>query len=130
MRLNTGIIGCGNIAKSVHLPILVKNPDIKAVFISDTDAKALENTGERFGIEKNRRFQDYRELLGSVDAVFILTPPHTHFALVVDCLKHGKHIFVEKPLCLTADEAQSIEKQQGIPVSLWRQAITSGSCRN
>ena len=113
MKLNIGIIGCGNIAKSVHLPILVKNPDIKAVFISDTDTSALENTGERFGIEKNRRFQDYRELLGSVDAVFILTPPHTHFALVVDCLKHGKHIFVEKPLCLTADEAQSIEKTAG-----------------
>ncbi|MCX9012535.1 MAG: Gfo/Idh/MocA family oxidoreductase [Candidatus Methanoperedens sp.] len=113
MKLNIGIIGCGNIAKSVHLPILVKNPDIKAVFISDTDAKALENIGERFGIEGNRRFPDYSEFLGFVDAVFILTPPHTHYALVMDCLNHKKHIFVEKPLCMTADEALSIEKTAG-----------------
>jgi predicted dehydrogenase len=113
MKLNIGIIGCGNIAKSAHLPILVKNPDIEAVFISDTDAKALENIGEQFGIEKNRRFLDYRELLGSVEAVFILTPPHTHYDLVMDCLGHGKHIFVEKPLCMTADEALSIEKTAG-----------------
>lgn len=113
MKLNIGIIGCGNIAKSVHLPILMKSPDIKAVLISDTDAKALENTGERFGIERNRRFLDYRELLGFVDAVFILTPPHTHYALVMDCLDYGKHIFVEKPLCMMADEALSIEKTAG-----------------
>src|SRR5574341_2388980 len=99
MKLNIGIIGCGNIAKNVHLPILVKNPDIKAIYISDTDAGALESTGRRFGIEDSRRFQDYRELLGYVDAVFILTPSHTHYALVIDCINSGKHVFVEKPLC-------------------------------
>ncbi len=110
MKLDIGIIGCGNIAKSVHLPILVKNPDIKTIYISDTDLKALESIGEDFGIEESRRFLDYRELLTCVDAVFILTPPHTHYALVLDCLNHKKHVFVEKPLCMAADEANSIEK--------------------
>ncbi len=110
MKLNIGIIGCGNIAKNVHLPILLKNPDIKTLYISDTDMNALNSIGERFGIGESRRFQDYREFPGFVDAVFILTPPHTHYALVTDCLDRGKHVFVEKPLCMTADEALSIEK--------------------
>ncbi len=110
MKLNIGIIGCGNIARSVHLPILVKNPDVRAIYLSDTDIKALESIGKNFGIEESRRFQDYRELLGYVDAVFILTPTHTHYALVIDCLNYGKHVFVEKPLCMTANEADSIEK--------------------
>ncbi len=110
MKITIGIIGCGNIANNVHLPILVKNPDIKAIFISDTDIKQLESTGNRFGIEENRKFQDYRELLNQVDAVFILTPPHTHYALVIDCLNNGKHVFVEKPLCMEASEAIDIKK--------------------
>lgn len=110
MKLNIGIIGCGNIANSVHLPILVKNPDINAIFISDTDIKRLESTGKRFGVEESRKFPDYRELLNHVDAVFILTPPYTHYALVIDCLNSGRHVFVEKPLCMEAGEAINIEK--------------------
>lgn len=111
MKLNVGIIGCGNIAKNVHLPILIRNPDVKAIYISDTDTKTLKDIGEHFGIEDNRRFQDYRELLSYVDAVFVLTPPHTHYALVVDCLNNGKQVFVEKPLCMTANEALDIERR-------------------
>lgn len=110
MKINIGIIGCGNIAQSVHLPILIKNPDIKSIFVSDTDMRALENTCKRFGIKACRSFQDYRKFLDQVDAVFILTPPHTHHALVIDCLKYGRHVFVEKPLCMTAEEAVDIKK--------------------
>jgi len=98
MKLNIGIIGCGNIAKTVHLPILVKNPDINNIFISDIDPKLMNETGEHFGIEKSKMFEDYLQFLDMVEAVFILTPPHTHYAIVMECLKYGKHVFVEKPL--------------------------------
>lgn len=111
MKLNIGIIGCGNIAKNVHLPILIKNPDVKAIYISDTNTKTLKDVGEHFSIEDNRRFQDYRELLSYVDAVFVLTPTHTHYTLVVDCLNSGKQVLVEKPLCMTAGEALDIERR-------------------
>lgn len=109
MKLNIGIIGCGNIAKTVHLPILVKNPDIKNTYISDLDPALLEEIGERFGINSSKRFSDYRELLDLVDAVFILTPPHTHYAIVMESLGHGKHVFVEKPLCMAPNEANDIK---------------------
>jgi predicted dehydrogenase len=110
MKLNIGIIGCGNIAKTVHLPILVKNPDINNIFISDIDPKLMNEIGEHFGIEKSKLVENYLQLLDMVDAVFILTPPHTHYAIVMECLKHGKHVFVEKPLCLESDEGNKIKK--------------------
>jgi predicted dehydrogenase len=109
MKLNIGIIGCGNIAKTVHLPILVKNPDINNICISDLDPALLNETGERFGIDGSKRVSDYRELLDLVEAVFILTPPHTHYAIVMESLGHGKHVFVEKPLCMTPNEANDIK---------------------
>ena len=110
MKLNIGIIGCGNIARTVHLPILVKNPDINNIFLSDIDSKLMEEIGEQFGIEKSKMVEDYLQLLDKVDAVFILTPPHTHYAIVMESLKHGKHVFVEKPLCLESNEANNIKK--------------------
>ena len=109
MKLNIGIIGCGNIAKTVHLPILVKNPEINNIYISDIDPALMQETGERFGIESSKRFSDYKEMLDHVDAVFILTPPHTHYAIVKESLGHGKHVFVEKPLCMAPNEANEIK---------------------
>lgn len=110
MKLNIGIIGCGSIAKSVHLPILSKSPIINNIFISDIDPDLLRETGERFGIDDAKRSHDYMELLDKVDAVFILTPPHTHYSIVMESLGKRKHVFVEKPLCLDPTEAREIMK--------------------
>ncbi len=111
MKLNIGIIGCGNIAKTVHLPILSKSPVIDNIFISDIDPNLLRETGERFGIGPDKRFEDYRVLLNKVDAVFILTPPHTHYSIAIECLGRNTHVFVEKPLCMDPDEAREILKK-------------------
>jgi len=52
---------------------------------------------------------DYRELLdNTVDAVVIATPPVTHYALAKECLLHDKHVLVEKPLAMRADDAADL----------------------
>jgi predicted dehydrogenase len=51
------------------------------------------------------------ELLGEVDAVFIATPPESHAALAARCLPHA-HVYVEKPVAMTANEADKLAKVQ------------------
>ena len=55
-------------------------------------------------------YADYRQLLQdkSIDAVFIATPEHLHYPMLIDALKAGKHIYTEKPLAHTIEEGESI----------------------
>ncbi len=55
---------------------------------------------------------DYRELLAdpSIDAVFIMTPEHLHFPMVMAAIKAKKHIYVEKPIAHTIEEGAQIVK--------------------
>jgi predicted dehydrogenase len=75
------------------------------VTASGTSAR---HAGDRYGFELSAT--DYRVVLedGQVDSVVIATRPDLHAGLVVEALRAGKHVFVEKPLALTPDEARSI----------------------
>lgn len=59
-----------------------------------------------------KTFVDYKELLAekSIDAVIIATPEHLHHRMLLDALAAGKHVYVEKPLAHTVEEAQEIMK--------------------
>jgi predicted dehydrogenase len=57
-----------------------------------------------------RAYSDYRELLAKedVDAVMIATPDHTHAVITLEALKRGKHVYCEKPLTWSVDEARRV----------------------
>jgi predicted dehydrogenase len=57
---------------------------------------------------KTRALGDYRELLGAVDAVSVVTPTPAHFAIARDFLEHGAHVLVEKPITETASQAREL----------------------
>jgi len=63
---------------------------------------------------KARRFRDFREMLekmgGEIDAVVVSTPDHTHFAATMAAMELGKHVFCEKPLTHTVEEARLMKK--------------------
>ena len=46
----------------------------------------------------------------NIDAIFVITPPHTHFELADQALKNNKHVFVEKPITLSYNEALNLKK--------------------
>lgn len=101
--MRAAVIGAGQISKQ-HLGALAKCGDVKIVGVCDLSPVMAEAAAERFGIES--WFSDYRRLLDEKrpDAVHILTPPSSHFAIAGDCLRHGAHVLVEKPI--TEDIAQ------------------------
>jgi len=107
-QINVGVIGpgwCGGIranACAIH-------PLVNQLHLAEIDAERLAVvTGET-----NPHFttDDYHEILRNddVDAMFIsATPESTHYPMIRDCLEAGKHVFVEKPVASTMEEADEV----------------------
>ncbi|KPV64726.1 MAG: putative oxidoreductase [Candidatus Bathyarchaeota archaeon BA1] len=110
MPLKVGVAGCGRVATTIHLPSLQRIGDVKVVAAVDIDEGRLHEALERYHIEEG--YADYRLMLerADIDAVFVCTPPETHFRIVVDSIKHGKHVLCEKPIASTVEEGLAIKK--------------------
>lgn len=104
-----GIIGAGNFTSSTLLPALVKtNANIK--YIADLDGLPAKNLAKRFHI--SNAVSDHQMILKdeSIDLVMVITRHNAHARLVIDAINEGKHVFVEKPLCLNEKELNEILK--------------------
>ena len=99
-----GILGAGHLGK-IHIRILLEIAGWELVGFFDPDETNAAQVIEKFGL---RRFASLQELLEEVDAVDIVTPTVTHFELAKKAVSAGKHIFVEKPLVNTLDEAKKL----------------------
>jgi len=97
-----GIIGIGKWGKN-HLRSL-SDIDCNLIGISDVDIKK-KKLAEEFGV---KFFQDYKQLLGEVDAVTVTAPTDTHYQIVIDCLNTGKHVLVEKPIATTSEQSEEL----------------------
>ena len=104
------LIGAGHFAKSMHLPLLQK---MRGDF-------ALQAVVSRRGHDADAVARQYEAALSAtdvdtvldhpdVDALLIATRHDSHAELVIKALEHGKHVLVEKPLCLTPAELDAIE---------------------
>jgi predicted dehydrogenase/threonine dehydrogenase-like Zn-dependent dehydrogenase len=110
-RVRVAVIGAGGFAQSTHLPNLRRLQDrfaLQAV-VTRTGTTAAAVARQYDGAVAAT---DYRQVLDDrdVDAVLICTRHHLHAAQVVDALRAGKHVFVEKPLALTPAELAEVTK--------------------
>jgi predicted dehydrogenase/threonine dehydrogenase-like Zn-dependent dehydrogenase len=104
-----GLIGAGNFAGQVLLPAIAKN-DVRLKSIASGGGVTGTHLGKKFGFElsttdTNSIFND-----PDINTVFITTRHNSHAKYVIKGLKTGKHIFVEKPLCLNNTELGQIVK--------------------
>jgi hypothetical protein len=80
------------------------------VALCDVDERRADETHKRF--PKTKRYADFRKMLdeihGQIDAVVVSTPDHTHAVVAAAAMKHGKHVYCEKPLCRTVHEARTL----------------------
>ena len=117
--LRVAIVGCGKIADQ-HVLALQRVADCQCVAVCDRELLMARQLAQRFGI--SGCFSDVREMLTaeSPDVVHITTPPQSHFSLAMQCLELGKHVYLEKPFTVTADEAQTLldfAKNQGLKMT-------------
>lgn len=105
--IRIGLIGAGGIA-GAHVAGYRRNPDlVELTAVADPAREHAERRAEGTGAEI---FADYRTMLerAELDAVDICLPHALHRDAVVAAAQAGKHVLVEKPLCLTLDEARDI----------------------
>ena len=105
-----GIIGCGHIAKDVHLGNAFSNPRIRVKWCCDLSDENLAYVQEHYNPENVTK--NYREILEDeeVQGVLILTTHDIRLSLIKDAAEAGKAIFVEKPMSTTVKESYDIMK--------------------
>ena len=131
-RLRVGLIGCGGLAQGSHIPALLRmkesdNVDIAAV--CDVYQKRLDQAAEKTGAKP---IKDYRQLLEQkdIDYVAIVTPEHWHAKMTIDAADAGKHIYCEKPMTWSIDEAKRVVakiKQTGVKMQVGVQGMSDDS---
>jgi predicted dehydrogenase len=106
MRL--GIIGCGTVAQTMHVPHAVELPETELLALSDPAADRVETLADRYGVPG--RYAAVEELLADaaaleLDAVVVCTPMQHHAEVVEATLEAGLHTLVEKPLAAAPADA-------------------------
>lgn len=105
--LKIGILGVGHLGK-IHLKcIQLADSRYELVGFFDPDDRNAQEAVEQYGV---RRFSDPEALIDAVDVVDIVTPTSTHFELASRAIRRGKHLFIEKPLTRTVEEAEMLIK--------------------
>jgi predicted dehydrogenase len=104
--LKVGVIGAGHLGK-FHLNNWANIEDVKLVGFCDTDDANASQVAQKYAIP---RFENAEDLIDACDALDIVAPTSFHFSLCESAIKKGKHVFVEKPLANTMDEARELVK--------------------
>ena len=124
--VGVGMVGTGAMG-SGHMGTYMKIPGYRIAAVCDIDDKALENAKAKSGAPG---YKDYRELLDrkDVDMVSVVTSNVSHAPIAIAALEAGKHVFLEKPISMTVDEAKKIREardksgkkvQVGVCVRFW-----------
>jgi predicted dehydrogenase len=108
-RLRVGVIGLGEVAQIVHLPVLQSLPELfEVTAVCDISPGLLERVGDRYRVPD--RHTDAKEMVESVDldCVLVLNSDEYHAECTVAALGRDVHVLVEKPMCLSPREAEAI----------------------
>ncbi len=103
-KIKVGVAGVGHLGR-LHA-LLYK--DVRDAYLSgifDTDKDKGNKLAAEIGV---RSFDSFEQLLENVDALNIVTPTSTHFELAKKAIQAGKHVFIEKPITRSTNEAQQL----------------------
>lgn len=102
--IKIGILGAGHLGK-IHIRLLKEIDKFEVVGFYDADPSVAESVEKEFGIKS---YDTIESLLELVDAIDIVTPTVTHYKCAAKSIKKSKHIFIEKPVSNTIEEAKML----------------------
>ncbi|WP_422104967.1 Gfo/Idh/MocA family protein [Winogradskyella sp.] len=102
--LKAGVLGAGHLGK-IHLRLLNQSNKYELVGFYDADPENAQRVVDEFGYNY---FNSIDDLIDAVDVVDIVTPTLSHYDCAKKAISKGKHIFIEKPITNTVEEAETI----------------------
>ena len=102
--LKIGVFGTGHLGK-FHLNNWKEIPNVELVGFFDPSDSVAAEVSKRYTLQ---RFTDADKLIDACDAIDVVTPTQHHFELCEKAIKKGKHVFVEKPMANTMEEAKNL----------------------
>ncbi|MDR1964552.1 MAG: Gfo/Idh/MocA family oxidoreductase [Planctomycetaceae bacterium] len=99
-----GIIGAGKLG-SFHADKAASHKDVELVGVADPSESARKSLAEKYHI---REYSTAEELIPFVDAVVIASPTSLHYQLGELCLRKGRHVLMEKPICSSWNDARKL----------------------
>jgi len=124
-EINIAFVGAGSYAQGNLLPNIPKSENITRKGVLTNTGTTSKRVAERFGFEFCT--SEEKDILNNdeINTVFIATRHDSHAEYVLKSLKAGKHVFVEKPLCLTTSELEEIIETYKSPTSSVQSSATS-----
>ena len=104
--IKIGVLGAGHLGK-IHLRLLNNIPAFQLVGFYDQNPEVSRAVAQEYELQA---FESAEELVAAVDAVDIVTPTNSHFELAQLALRNTVHVFIEKPIAATVEEARSLTK--------------------
>ncbi len=101
-KLKIGVFGAGHLGK-IHIKCLLQSDEYTLVGFYEPNEVVAEKIAQEFGIQ---RFSDAETLIKAIDVVNIVTPTFAHFDLALQALQSDKHVFIEKPVTQTVEQAE------------------------
>lgn len=102
--LRIGVLGAGHLGK-IHIRCIQQIPEFDLIGFFDPDENTSRKVAEEFGL---KRFNSIDSLIEAAEVVDIVTPTISHFSCASEALKKKKHVFIEKPIVTTPEEAQEL----------------------
>lgn len=103
-KVKVGVVGVGHLGKQ-HLNHLMRISNVHCAGFYDIDSQTASRVASRYSA---RAFSSLKELIGACDAVSIVVPTGDHFPIARACIESGRHVFLEKPMCETVEEADKL----------------------
>ncbi len=102
--LKIGVIGAGHLGK-IHIKCIKEIENYNLIGFYDSDFENSKKVEQEYNI---KAFSSLEELINNIDVVDIVTPTSSHFECASISLSSGKHVFIEKPIAASAEEAKKI----------------------
>ena len=103
-ELNVGVVGTGHLGK-LHIKMFRDIENCNLVGVHDSNTEQAKLASDKFSVKV---FDSLESLLKNVNAISIAATTSAHYELAKECLQAGRHIFIEKPITATIQEAEEI----------------------
>jgi predicted dehydrogenase len=107
-KIRVGVVGTG--FGRYHMDAYSKQEDVELCALCDLNVPEAKEFADKYSVSHDRVFADYREMfsLPDLDVVSIAVPNNLHAPMAIDALNKGKHVLVEKPMAINAQQAKSM----------------------